>query len=167
MPEEQSTVAPWQRMTIYHSTLPPPYEATDHLFEELPLRTYPSGAIMEPLAYEMSPGAPLAVRHRATRRWSCFLGMSQPEGRLPRHRGVLFVNICPRVSASVCSPTGTRLVPSGPGWIGSSKPLFPATLPPASASGRCALAALAALPARSGGRPQRLAARHSAVWTCR
>ena len=43
----------------------------------------------------------------------------------------------------------------------------PPPLPPASASGRCALAALAALPARSGGRPQRLAARHSAVWTCR
>jgi hypothetical protein len=43
----------------------------------------------------------------------------------------------------------------------------PLPLPPASAGGRCALAALAALPARSGGRPQRLAARHSAVWTCR
>jgi aryl-alcohol dehydrogenase-like predicted oxidoreductase len=43
----------------------------------------------------------------------------------------------------------------------------PPPLPPASASGRCALAALAALPARSGGRQQRLTARHSAVWTCR
>src|SRR5215470_7015385 len=59
MPEEQSTVAQWQRITIYCYTLPPPYEATEHLFEELPLSTYPSGTIMEPLAYEMEPGAHL------------------------------------------------------------------------------------------------------------
>ena len=59
MPEEQSNVAPWQRITIYRYTLPPPYEATEHLFEELPLSTYPSGTTMEPLAYEMEPGAHL------------------------------------------------------------------------------------------------------------
>ena len=59
MPEEQRHVAPWQRMTIYRYTLPPPYEATEHLFEELPLSTYPSGTTMEPLAYEMAPGAHL------------------------------------------------------------------------------------------------------------
>ncbi len=59
MPEEQSKVAPWQRMTIYRYTLPPPYEATEHLFEELPLSTYPSGTTMEPLTYEMEPGAHL------------------------------------------------------------------------------------------------------------
>jgi transglutaminase-like putative cysteine protease len=52
-------VAQWQRITIYRYTLPPPYEATEHLFEELPLSTYPSGTTMEPLAYEMAPGAHL------------------------------------------------------------------------------------------------------------
>jgi hypothetical protein len=52
-------VTPWQRLTIYCYTLPPPYEATEHLFEELPLSTYPSGTTMEPLAYEMAPGAHL------------------------------------------------------------------------------------------------------------
>src|SRR5262245_35265761 len=59
MPEEQSTVAQWQRITIYRYTLPLPYEATEYLFEELPLSTYPSGTTMEPLAYEMEPGAHL------------------------------------------------------------------------------------------------------------
>jgi hypothetical protein len=59
MPEEKSKVTPWQRITIYRYTLPPPYEATEHLFEELPLSTYPSGTTMEPLAYEMEPGAHL------------------------------------------------------------------------------------------------------------
>jgi hypothetical protein len=80
MLEEQSTVAPWQRITIYRYTLPPPYEATEHLFEELPLSTYPSGTTMEPLAYEMEPGAHLGraapwnqalvlfPRHEPTRR---------------------------------------------------------------------------------------------------
>jgi hypothetical protein len=57
MLEEPRTVAPWQRITIYRYTLPPPYEATEHLFEELPLSTYPSGTTMELLAYEMEPGA--------------------------------------------------------------------------------------------------------------
>jgi hypothetical protein len=33
MPEEQRHVAQWQRLTIYRYTLPPPYEATEHLFE--------------------------------------------------------------------------------------------------------------------------------------
>ena len=59
MPEEQRKVAQWQRIPIYRYTLPPPYEATEHLFEELPLSTYPSGTTMEPLAYEMEPGAHL------------------------------------------------------------------------------------------------------------
>ena len=52
-------MAQWQRLTIYRYTLPPPYEATEYLFEELPLSTYPSGTTMEPLAYEMAPGAHL------------------------------------------------------------------------------------------------------------
>jgi hypothetical protein len=59
MPEERRPVTPWQRLTIYRYTLPPPYEATEYLFEELPLSTYPSGTTMEPLAYEMAPGAHL------------------------------------------------------------------------------------------------------------
>jgi hypothetical protein len=50
-------VTSWQRLTIYRYTLPPPYEATEYLFEELPLSTYPSGTTMERLAYEMAPGA--------------------------------------------------------------------------------------------------------------
>lgn len=50
MPEERRPVTPWQRLTIYRYTLPPPYEATEYLFEELPLSTYPSGTTMEPLA---------------------------------------------------------------------------------------------------------------------
>src|SRR6185369_13644451 len=56
MPKEHRHVAPWQRLTIYRYTLPPPDAATEHLFEELPLSTYPSGTTMEPLAYEMAPG---------------------------------------------------------------------------------------------------------------
>ena len=60
MPEEHRTVPQWQRITIYRYTIPPPYEATEHLFEELPLSTYPSGTTMEPLAYEMEPGAHLS-----------------------------------------------------------------------------------------------------------
>src|SRR3954469_24707171 len=59
MPEEQRTVAQWQRITIYRYTLLPLYEATEHLFEELPLSTYPSGTTMESLAYEMEPGTHL------------------------------------------------------------------------------------------------------------
>ena len=50
-------MAQWQRLTFYRYTLPPPYETTEHLFEDLPLSTYPSGTTMEPLAYEMAPGA--------------------------------------------------------------------------------------------------------------
>src|SRR5262245_63508674 len=58
--EEKSTMAQWQRMTVYRYTLPPPYELEiEHLFEELPLSTYPSGTTVEPLAYEMAPGAHL------------------------------------------------------------------------------------------------------------
>jgi hypothetical protein len=53
-------MAPWQRLTIYRYTLPPPYEATEHLFAALPLSSYPSGTTMEPLAYEMAPGAHLS-----------------------------------------------------------------------------------------------------------
>ena len=51
-------MAPWQRLTVYRYTLPPPYElATEHLFEELPLSTYPAGTTVKPLEYEMEPGA--------------------------------------------------------------------------------------------------------------
>ena len=51
-------MAQWQRITVYRYTLPPPYELeTENLFEELPLSTYPSGTTVEPLEYEMEPGA--------------------------------------------------------------------------------------------------------------
>src|SRR6266849_262038 len=79
MLEEQRTVAPWQRITIYRYTLPPPYEATEYLFEELPLSTYPSGTTMEPLAYEMAPGAHLG-RAAPGMAGSRALGMSFREG---------------------------------------------------------------------------------------
>src|SRR5215472_3145593 len=106
MPEEQSTVAQWQRITIYRYTLPPPYEATEHLFEELPLSTYPSGTTMEPLAYEMEPGATSAVRHRGTRRWPCFLGVSRPGGQDHEQSGCPFVR---RVTEAIC----VRMTPNG------------------------------------------------------
>ena len=58
--DEMARVAfPLPERILYRYTLPPPYEATEHLFEELPLSTYPSSTTMEPLAYEMAPGAHL------------------------------------------------------------------------------------------------------------
>jgi hypothetical protein len=96
MPQEPSIVAPWQRLTIYRYTLPPPYEATEHLCEELPLSTYPSGTTMEPLAYEMAPGAHLG---RAAP-WQQALVLFPP--RAPtrragsRDRGVSFHEACDR-----------------------------------------------------------------------
>src|SRR5712691_6789685 len=106
MPEEQRHVAQWQRLTIYRYTLPPPYEATEHLFEELPLSTYPSGTTMEPLAYEMTPGAHLGRAAPWTRRWSCFLRVSHPGGRKHAPAEYPFVR---RVTAGIC----VRMPPNG------------------------------------------------------
>ena len=89
-------MAQWQRLTIYRYTLPPPYEATEHLFEELPLSTYPSGTTMEPLAYEMAPGARLG---RAAP-WTQALVLvppPQPPGMAgARASGVAFREACDR-----------------------------------------------------------------------
>src|SRR5262245_47997152 len=96
MPEEQRQVAQCQRLTIYRYTLPAPYEATEHLFEELPLSTYPSGTTMEPLAYEMEPGAHLG---RAAPRNQALVLFPRREPTLvagSRDSGVSFREACDR-----------------------------------------------------------------------
>jgi hypothetical protein len=96
MPEEHSTVAPWQRITIYRYTLPPPYEATEHLFEELPLSTYPSGTTMEPLAYEMAPGAHLGRAAPWTQALVLFPWCEPTRPAGARASGVSFREACDR-----------------------------------------------------------------------
>ena len=96
MPEEQRTVALWQRMTIYRYTLPPPYEATEHLFEELPLSTYPSGTTMEPLAYEMEPGAHLGRAAPRNQALVLFPRREPPWMAGSRAIGVSFREACDR-----------------------------------------------------------------------
>jgi hypothetical protein len=96
MPEEQRHVAQWQRLTIYCYTLPPPYEATEHLFEELPLSTYPSGTTMEPLAYEMAPGAHLG-RAAPWNQALVLFPRREPPGMAGAHAsGVSFREACDR-----------------------------------------------------------------------
>lgn len=80
-----------QRITVYRYTLPPPYALeTAHLFEELPLSSYPSGTAVEPLADEMEPGASLG---RATTRTPALVLFPQREpttrGAGARDHGVL------------------------------------------------------------------------------
>jgi hypothetical protein len=89
-------MAPWQRLTIYRYTLPPPYEATEHLFEALPLSTYPSGTTMEPLAYEMAPGAHLGRATPWTQALVLFPPRESPEMAGARARGVSFREACDR-----------------------------------------------------------------------
>jgi hypothetical protein len=96
MPEEQRTVAQWQRITIYRYNLPPPYEATEHLFEELPLSTYPSGTTMEPLAYEMAPGAHLGRAAPWTQALVLFPWREPPGMAGTRASGVSFREACAR-----------------------------------------------------------------------
>src|SRR5215471_19731683 len=94
IPEEQRQVAQWQRITIYRYILPPPDEATEHLFEELPLSTYPSGTTMEPLAYEMAPGAHLG-RAAPWQQALVLLPPHEPTRRArSRDRGVSFREAC-------------------------------------------------------------------------
>ena len=96
MPEEHRHVTPWQRLTIYRYTLPPPYEATEHLFEELPLSTYPSGTTMEPLAYEMAPGAHLGLATPWTQALVLF-PPREPPGMAGAHAsGMSFREACAR-----------------------------------------------------------------------
>jgi hypothetical protein len=98
MPEELRNVAPWQRITIYCYTLPPPYEATEHLFEELPLSTYPSGTTMEPLAYEMEPGAHLGRAAPWTQALVLFPRREPTPGVGSRDSGLSFREACDRGS---------------------------------------------------------------------
>lgn len=95
-PEEHSTVAQWQRITIYRYTLPPPYEATEYLFEELPLSTYPSGTTMEPLAYEMEPGAHLGRAAPWTHALVLFPRREPTWRAVSRAIGVSFREACDR-----------------------------------------------------------------------
>jgi hypothetical protein len=89
-------MAQWQRLTIYRYTLPPPYEATEHLFEQVPLSTYPSGTTMEPLAYEMAPGAHLGRAAPGTQAL-VLVPPPQPPGMAgARASGVSFREACDR-----------------------------------------------------------------------
>ena len=96
MPEEHRHVAQWQRLTIYRYTLPPPYEAIEHLFEALPLSTYPSGTTMEPLAYEMAPGAHLGRAAPWTQALVLFPRREPPGMAGARASGVSFREACDR-----------------------------------------------------------------------
>ena len=86
----------WQRLTIYRYTLPPPYEATEHLFEDLPLSTYPSGTTMEPLAYEMAPGIHLGRAAPWTQALVLFPPREPPGMAGARAIGVSFREACDR-----------------------------------------------------------------------
>jgi len=83
-------------MTIYRYNLPPPYEATEHLFEELPLSTYPSGTTMEPLAYEMEPGAHLGRAAPWNQALVLFPGREPIQMAASRAIGVSFREACDR-----------------------------------------------------------------------
>jgi hypothetical protein len=96
MPEEQRHVAQWQRLTIYRYTLPPPYDATEHLFEALPLSTYPSGTTMEPLAYEMAPGVHLGRAAPWTQALVLFPPREPPGRAEARTSGMSFREACAR-----------------------------------------------------------------------
>ena len=89
-------MTPWQRLTIYRYTLPPPYEATEYLFEELPLSIYPSGTTMEPLAYEMAPGAHLGRAAPRTQALVLFPQREPPGMAGARAIGVSFREACDR-----------------------------------------------------------------------
>ena len=88
MPEEQRHVAQWQRITIYRYTLPPP--------EELPLSAYPSGTTMEPLAYEMAPGAHLGRAAPWTQALVLFPPREPPGRARARASWVSFREACDR-----------------------------------------------------------------------
>jgi len=89
-------MAPWQRLTIYRYTLPPPYEAIEHLFEDLPLSTYPSGTIVEPLEYEMAPGASLGRAAPWNQALVLFLRREPTRGVGASDRGLSFREACDR-----------------------------------------------------------------------
>ena len=99
-------MTPWQCLTIYRYTLPPPYETTEHLFEELPLSTYPSGTTLEPLAYEMAPGAHLGRAAPWTQALVLF-PPREPSGMVgARALGVSFREACARGYLRPYAPQG-------------------------------------------------------------
>ncbi len=115
-------MAPWQRITIYRYTLPPPYEATEYLFEELPLSTYPSGTTMEPLAYEMAPGAHLGRAAPWNQALVLFPWREPTQMAASRAIGVSFREACDRgYLRPYDPPTGARLMPSGPSGEGGGE----------------------------------------------
>ena len=107
-------MAQWQRITVYRYTLPPPYECeTEHLFEELPLSTYPAGTTVEPLEYEMEPGAYLGRAAPWTILWFCFPDASPHGVRDQATSGCPFARratagLCVRMTPNSC-PTKAKL----------------------------------------------------------
>jgi hypothetical protein len=98
-------MAPWQRITVYRYTLPPPYAlATEHLFEELPLSTYPAGTTVEPLAYEMAPGASLGRAAPWNQAMVLFLRREPTRGAVSRDIGLSFREACDRGSLRPYDP---------------------------------------------------------------
>lgn len=92
-------MAPWQRITVYRYTLPPPYAlVTEYLFEELPLSTYPSGTTVEPLEYEMEPGASLGRATTWTQALVLFPRREPTRGAGSHDRGLSFREACDRGS---------------------------------------------------------------------
>jgi hypothetical protein len=90
-------MAQWQRITVYRYTLPPPYELEiENLFEELPLSTYPSGSTVEPLAYEMAPGAHLGRATRSHQAMVLFPRREPIPGAVSRDIGLSFREACDR-----------------------------------------------------------------------
>ena len=98
-------MAQWQRITVYCYILPPPFElATEHLFEALPLSTYPAGTTVEPLAYEMEPGAYLGREDPWNQAMVLFLRCAPTRGAGSRDRGLSFREACDRGSLRPYTP---------------------------------------------------------------
>ena len=96
---------PWQRLTVYRYTLPSPYElATAHLFEELPLSTYPAGTTVEPLEYEMEPGASLGRAAPWNQAMVLFPRREPTRGAGSRDSGLSFREACDRGSLRPYAP---------------------------------------------------------------
>jgi hypothetical protein len=98
-------MAPWQRITVYRYTLPPPYELEiENLFEELPLSTYPSGTTVEPLAYEMEAGAYLGRAAPWNQAMVLFPRREPTRGAGSRTIGLSFREACDRGSLRPYAP---------------------------------------------------------------
>ena len=139
-PEEHRHMTPWQCLTIYRYTLPPPYETTEHLFEALPLSTYPSGTTLKPLAYEMAPGAHLSRAAPWTQALVLF-PPREPSGMVgARALGMSFREACARGYLRPYAPQGgldagpAALVEKAAAKDAHEKGLTPRACPEAQAS---------------------------------